>query len=470
LLNQGANFIRMWGGGIVEKDSFYTHCDEKGILIWHDMFIHSNTYPDYDEAWLENFRSECENVIRNVRVHPCLCAVCGGNEIIEGWNEYGWQQSLPYFIGERLFKSDIPPIAKSLCPDLPYIENSPHGGKWANSPVEGDCHNWGNFFNSTKDPIFVTETCWTQESYSRPQTLKKYMALDVKDFSSGAWGKKWKEITNLDLFCRMHYSSWYEVETLERYLHSLEIEQMRADYFALNQYRFHSPGNSGVVYWSMNKGGPLFQFGCVDYGGYPLMSYYTVKRIFAPIAVEAYRDVADIAVMLSNQEANDENLIIETYRICADGKILNQWETACNIKAGELKRIFRFENLYTKVNDRRREAVYVCVYNNDDTNTKKIIADDLLFFCPFSEFELQEAKLDIQTKKISDTTWSITVSTDKPVRFLELEASHKAMFTDDYFPLIPAHPKTVTLTLLEKADTPPSCLVTNSVFHYNIPL
>lgn len=51
------NVLRVWGGGIYEKDEFYEICDELGIMIWQvfncftyflfvylflNEFIHSN--------------------------------------------------------------------------------------------------------------------------------------------------------------------------------------------------------------------------------------------------------------------------------------------------------------------------------------------------------------------------------------------------------------------------------------------
>ncbi|MDR3247839.1 MAG: beta galactosidase jelly roll domain-containing protein, partial [Treponema sp.] len=134
LKNQNVNMVRIWGGGVVEEDSYYEHCDEMGILIWHDMFLHSNTYPDYDEKFSANFMAEVEGIIRTMRTHPCFALICGGNEQQEGWDEWGWQGTLERFFGEKFFNDLIPPVAARLCPDLPYIPNSPHGGVDCQSP------------------------------------------------------------------------------------------------------------------------------------------------------------------------------------------------------------------------------------------------------------------------------------------------------------------------------------------------
>jgi beta-mannosidase len=450
LENQYVNMVRIWGGGVIEDDYFYSECDRRGILLFQDFFLHSNQYPDYDEEWTKEFLAESEEMLRQIRIHPCLCVICGGNETREGWDCWDWKQATSCFNGEKLITEDLPAISAKFCPELPYIENSPHGGKYCLSPVEGECHNWGNFYNSTKDPVFVTETCWTQESYSRPETLKKYMGLDVDTFTGLNWAKKWQERTSLGLFTKHPYSDWFEVKNLRLYLRSLEVEQMRADYSALCMYRFASPGNNGVIYWSFNKGGPLFQFGCVDYGGYPLMPYYAVKKVFAPLAVQARRDVADISVMISNHGIETVTAYVEVFHLARNGVHLGYWSKKLKCKPEGLYEALRLKDLYREVNKRTEEIIYVCA-----SVKGKLVADDMLFFCPFMEYEGKYRPLKVKIEKMGEDTWLVHLEAKTPVRMVELESSQKLLYSDNYFPLISEKPKTIKATLLEKtADDP----------------
>jgi beta-mannosidase len=445
--NQYVNMVRIWGGGVIEDDYFYGECDKRGIMLFQDFFLHSNQYPEYDDDWTKEFLRESEEMLMQMRLHPCLCVICGGNETREGWD---WRQATSRFNGERLITQDLPAVSAKLCAELPYIENSPHGGMFCQSPVEGECHNWGNFYNSGKDPVFVTETCWTQESYSRPETLMKYMGLDVDEFAGLNWARKWKERTSLDLFTKRPYSDWFEVKNLRLYLRSLEVEQMRADYSALCMFRFASPGNNGFLYWSFNKGGPLFQFGCVDYGGYPMMPYYAVKKVFAPLAVQARRDVSDISVMISNHGIESVTADIEVFHLTRDGVRRGYWSEKITIEPEGLCEAFRLKDLYREVNERTEESIYVCASVNG-----KLAADDMLFFCPFMEYASEYKALNVKTEKAAESKWLIHLEAKTPVRMVELESNQKLLYSDNYFPLIPEKPKTIEAGLLERTSDGP---------------
>ena len=448
--NQYVNLVRIWGGGVVEDPWFYRECDRRGIIIFHELFLHSNVYPDWDEAWVKEFMIESEGVLKQIRTHPCLCLVSGGNEQQEGWDEWGWKPAMDRFYGEKIARELLLSLSTKLCPELPYIYNSPHGGKWSQSPVEGECHNWNNYYNSTKDPTFVTETCWTTHSYSRPETLKKYMNLDVDDFKGLGWTRKWAQRTSLPWQRFMPYSSWFEVMSLREYLHSLEIEQMRADHHALSNFRFQSPANSGIVYWSFNKGGPLFQFGCVDYGGYPLMAYYAIKKIYAPYAVQAYRDIEDISVVFSSHAAELVDILVEAWHFDKKGTVLDSWSWDIKAEPGSIQRIARLDGLYGRVKERTEEAVYVRAVKNGIQ-----MADDMFFFCPYSEFEGEYRPLKVKADATGQGKWRIILEAETPVRMVEMESNQKLLFTDNYFPMLNGKEKVLDASLLEKTSNEP---------------
>ena len=38
------NMLRVWGGGIYERNSFYNIADRLGIMLWHDFMFAGKLY------------------------------------------------------------------------------------------------------------------------------------------------------------------------------------------------------------------------------------------------------------------------------------------------------------------------------------------------------------------------------------------------------------------------------------------
>lgn len=109
------NMFRIWGGGIVNKESFFELCDEKGILVWEEFPLSCNLYPD-EPHYLSILKQEATSIVKRLRKHPCLAMWCGGNELFNNWSLMT-DQSLPL----RLLNS----ICLEYDPLVPYNPTSP---------------------------------------------------------------------------------------------------------------------------------------------------------------------------------------------------------------------------------------------------------------------------------------------------------------------------------------------------------
>ena len=146
------NMLRVWGGGIYPSDDFFNICDSLGILVWQDFMYAGTMYP-FDEAFLENARIEAEEQVRRLASHPSLALWCGGNEISEGYYNWGWQKSLNWSEEDdqaikagydQLFETILPEAVTLYDGTRPYWPSSPSKG-WGRpeSLTEGDVHYWG---------------------------------------------------------------------------------------------------------------------------------------------------------------------------------------------------------------------------------------------------------------------------------------------------------------------------------------
>jgi len=73
------NMLRVWGGGIYEKDIFYELCDKYGILVWQDFMFACAMFPG-DEAFLGNVKQEAIDNVKRLRNHPSIGLWCGNTK------------------------------------------------------------------------------------------------------------------------------------------------------------------------------------------------------------------------------------------------------------------------------------------------------------------------------------------------------------------------------------------------------
>ncbi|MBE6551521.1 MAG: hypothetical protein E7665_05225 [Ruminococcaceae bacterium] len=79
-----ANYLRIWGGGLLEREELYDLCDRNGILIMQELFQSSggcNNHPPRDEEYIEMMVNATRSAVIQKRNHPSLICWCGGNEL-----------------------------------------------------------------------------------------------------------------------------------------------------------------------------------------------------------------------------------------------------------------------------------------------------------------------------------------------------------------------------------------------------
>lgn len=80
----GANYLRVWGGGLLEREEFYNLCDREGILVMQELFQSSaagNNHPPRDPEYIKMITETTASAVVQKRNHPSLIAWCGGNEL-----------------------------------------------------------------------------------------------------------------------------------------------------------------------------------------------------------------------------------------------------------------------------------------------------------------------------------------------------------------------------------------------------
>lgn len=151
-LTRGGNqaMIRVWGGGLVESDHFYSACDELGILVWQDFLFACGNYPASPD-FVANVKNEAEQQVKRVGHHASLAIWAGNNEDYMLAERWGWEYDIkdekgPWdktnFPARLIYERVLPEVCGRLAGDVPYWRSSPYGGKSANDTTVGDTHIW----------------------------------------------------------------------------------------------------------------------------------------------------------------------------------------------------------------------------------------------------------------------------------------------------------------------------------------
>jgi beta-mannosidase len=275
------------------------------------------------------------------------------------------------------------------------------------------------------------------------------MGLDVDEFARPGWHRRWRDLTGISLITKFPYSSYQSVGGLRDYLRSLEIEQMEADFQALSMLRLRGASCNGIVYWPLNKGGPLFGFGCVDYAGRPLMAYYAVRRLFADVVIGLYRDVEDVRVVGSNLSGRTVEGVLSLAHLDAAGRTLGTWDVPVALVPGNSVRLHTVDRLMAGVRDRTSEMVHATLTANG-----QVVRGDSLYFCPLAEYTAEPGRLTVDTARVSEASWQLSIESDRVARLVEIEASGRVLCGDNYFSLVPGVRKVAHVEALEPGIEP----------------
>lgn len=114
-LEANFNMLRVWGGGIVNKESFYEICDEAGMLVWQEFPLACNPYPD-EPHYVQTLAQEATSIVNRLKKHASIALWSGGNELFNSWSGMT-DQAHPL----RLLNS----ITYELDQQTPFIPTSP---------------------------------------------------------------------------------------------------------------------------------------------------------------------------------------------------------------------------------------------------------------------------------------------------------------------------------------------------------
>lgn len=290
----GVNMLRIWGGGVYEKNIFYELCDSLRIYIWQDLMFAGAMYPS-DSAFVKNVMQEvCENVSR-LRKYNCIVLWSGNNEIDEAWNNWGWQKEYQWsdsiskkiWAGYKdLFENRIPALIKELN-TRPYVSSSPKYG-WGKSTslTEGDMHYWGVWWGlepiqiyNKKIPHFMSE--YGMQSMPDMESIKKFSEKKDWDISSKVMLAHQRHPKGFQTLAHYLKDERINFTDFESYILATQELQSRAVKTAAEAHINAKPYCMGTLVWQWNDCWPAISWSIIDYYGNRKKAYETLKGVYS---------------------------------------------------------------------------------------------------------------------------------------------------------------------------------------------
>jgi beta-mannosidase len=333
------NLLRVWGGGLLEKDSFYDLCDELGILVWQE-FIQSSSgidnHPPDEPGFIAWMEAEARKIVPRRRNHTCLAVWCGGNELQGPGSSPLDESTSPMLAMLRRVVEELDPGRAWLptSPTGPFFGYSRESGQDPRSlhDVHGPWHHQGvnshqelyNQGSSLLHSEFGVEGITNQKTLDGMIPAANQMPVSLDNpywFHLGAWWvreKVWRSVFG-------------ELQSAAEAVCALQFLQADGLRYGLEADRRRKYHNSGTLPWQFNEPYPMAACtSAVDYYTRPKPAYYAVAAGYEPVHVSASfpaqawagRETFTSQVWVSNSQLEEiESTVLETAITGAGGEI-----------------------------------------------------------------------------------------------------------------------------------------------------
>jgi beta-mannosidase len=283
------NLIRVWGGGLIEKEAFYELCDEMGFLVWQE-FIQSSSgidnVPGKDPRFLELLSEAATHAVKTRRNHVSLSIWSGGNELTDADKKPAQVLDANLAMLRRIVAEHDPgrlflPTSASGPREFVSAEPGDRGtnhdvhGQWKYLGVEAHYRLYGGS-DSLLHSEFGVDGCASARSLRKFLGPENLHPVSMRDNRVWRHHGEWWDVH--DRQCEL----FGEIGDLDQYVLASQFVQAEGLRFIIEANRRREPRNSGSIIWQFNE--PWPNVSCtslVDYYFEPKMAFYVVKSAYA---------------------------------------------------------------------------------------------------------------------------------------------------------------------------------------------
>ena len=281
------NLLRVWGGGLREKQAFYDLCDRMGILVWQEFpfacafLTRFPRSPDY----LVLVEQEARAIVRDLRDHPSLALWCGGNEFSPDRN--------------RPLVATLARVVDEEDPSRSFLPASPAGG---------DSHYWQVWHNYQPPSAYLADDASFASEFGLQappgvQALARFLPAEEIWPPGPSWQAHGADLRKLARYAQptlapestpgdLNSTRWGHspgnavLPGLDAFVQASQRAQANGLQIAVEHYRRRKArGCGGALVWQLNEPWPAISWALLDFYRQPKKAYDAMQRAFQPLLV-----------------------------------------------------------------------------------------------------------------------------------------------------------------------------------------
>lgn len=441
------NMLRVWGGGIYEKDIFYELCDRNGILVWQDFMFACAMYPG-DDAFVENVRAEASDQIRRLRNHTSLALWCGNNEIDEGWHNWQWQKTHQISVEDsakiwegyqRVFHHALPEAIALNDPGRFYLPSSPmYGWGRKESLTHASAHYWGVWWGVQpaetyleKVPRFMSE--YGLQALPTLSTIRAFQAEDEDFLFSPSLKCHQKHPTgyeNINAYLEMEN---LRAENLEDLIYKSQLVQAKGIGLAIEAHRRAMPYCMGTLYWQMNDCWPVTSWSGTDVFGNWKALQYRVRELFQDILVSVIDHKGRFEVHVVSDRLKNTNGQLEINVVDFQGNRTSLFSEKITALANTSRLVISEDSGHFFSGIDKEQVLVEAIFTDD--NGRRYVNQK--FLAAYGNLKLPAAGITKTISAVKDG-YNITLKSDAFAAHVQLYLTHShARISDNFLHLFP---------------------------------
>jgi beta-mannosidase len=443
------NMLRVWGGGRYENDDFYSRCDQKGLLIWHDMMFSCALYPA-TRAFLASVEREIRHQVKRLRHHASIAVWCGNNEDVGAltWFPESRKNRDRYIVDyDRLNEGVIGRVVDECDPTRTFWPSSPSAGRgdysdnW-HDDRRGDMHYWsvwheGKPFSAYYDvaPRFCSE--FGYQSFPSVRTIRTYAKEEDFNVTSPVMEHHQRHPRGNSAITEMFTRYFRMPEGFENFVYLSQVQQAVAIKTAVEYWRSLRPTCMGTLYWQLNDNWPVCSWSSIEYDGSWKLLHYAARRFFSPLLLCAWIKEGQVEVMLVNDLPTEARATATVSVVEFGGKRLRKETLEVRAAAGSARRLMSWP-LAELAPTPETAFVHLALESRGETSYNE------LFLSEPKRSSLAGARVTAEASAAGQGAFSVRLAADAPAFYVSLEAGEiPGEFSDNCFTLLPGTPRTV---------------------------